>query len=33
MLKDIYLEWVKLPAAKPNDLNLIPRTHMVEGEN
>lgn len=25
--------WVKAVAAKPDDLNLIPWTHTVEGEN
>jgi hypothetical protein len=25
--------WVKEPVAKADDLSLIPRTHMVEGEN
>lgn len=26
-------QWVKVPYAKPANLNLIPTTHMVEGEN
>lgn len=26
-------QWVNAPAAKPEDLGLIPRTHTVEGEN
>lgn len=33
LLKDIYVEWIKLPATKTNNFNLIPRTHAVEGED
>jgi hypothetical protein len=25
--------WVKVPAAKPEDLSSKPRAHMVEGKN
>jgi hypothetical protein len=25
-------QWVKVLVAKPEDLSLIPKTHMVEGE-
>lgn len=25
-------QWVKVPVVKPANLNVIPRTHMVEGE-
>jgi hypothetical protein len=25
--------WVRTLAAKPEGLNLIPKTHMIEGEN
>lgn len=26
-------QWVKAPAARPDDLNSVPRTHMVDGKN
>lgn len=25
-------QWVKVPAARPDDLSSVPRTHMVDGE-
>ena len=27
------VQQVKMPAAEPEDLSLIPRTHMIRGEN
>lgn len=30
---DKMAQWIKAVAAKPHDLRLIARTHMVDGEN
>lgn len=30
---DKMAQWIKRPAARPNHPSLLPRSHMVQGEN